>query len=411
METQKPDMRDGTIARLAISGDGMTAGGLRVPGALPGERVRGPVAGGVLAPVEILAAVPERVTPPCPHAGPCGGCVLQHGSDAFVAAWKRGIVERALAARGLTAERAPLVTVPPAARRRAVLTARRTKRTVILGFHGRRSDTLIDAPACRVLAPAIAAARPALMALVAVAAARGGGLRLTVTAGPAGLDVDLAEGKPLDAALRLRLAEAAEAWDLARISVGGEPVAQRRPPFHLLGRARVTPPPGAFLQPTAEGEAALVAEVRAALGDAARTADLFAGCGTFALPLAEAAEVHAVEGAAPMLAALDAGWRKATGLRRVTTEARDLFRRPLLPDELARFDAVVLDPPRAGAEAQARALAASRVPRVAMVSCNPVSFARDAAILVAGGYRLDRLAIVDQFRWSAHVELAGRFRR
>jgi 23S rRNA (uracil1939-C5)-methyltransferase len=176
-----------------------------------------------------------------------------------------------------------------------------------------------------------------------------------------------------------------------------------------MGRARVVPPPGAFLQATAEGEAALVRAVRETVGDAGRVADHFAGCGTFALPLAEGAEVHAVEGDAAMLAALDAGWRAAAGLRRVTTEARDLFRRPLLAGELKRFDAVVLDPPRAGAEAQARALAGSGVARVAMVSCNPVSFARDAAILVAGGYRLERVQVVDQFRWSGHVELAARF--
>jgi 23S rRNA (uracil1939-C5)-methyltransferase len=411
VETHRSETREARVERLTISGDGMAEGGLRVPGALPGERIRGVVEDGVLVPTDILEASRERVAPPCPHAGACGGCVLQHATDGFVAAWKRSVVERALAARGLAVALAPVVTVPPATRRRAVLAARRTKRTVLLGFHGRRSDTLVDTPHCLVLAPAITEARPALTSLVTVAAARGGGLRLTVTAGPAGLDVDLAGSKPLDADLRMRLASVAEASDLARLSLDGEPVARRRPPFHLLGRARVVPPPGAFLQPTAEGEAALVAEVRAAVGGAARIADLFAGCGTFALPLAEAAEVQAVEGAAPMLEALDAGWRGAQGLRRVTTEARDLFRRPLLPEELARHDAVVLDPPRAGAEAQARALAASAVPRIAMVSCNPVSFARDAAILAAGGYHLERVAIIDQFRWSAHVELVGHFRR
>ena len=185
----------------------------------------------------------------------------------------------------------------------------------------------------------------------------------------------------------------------------------RRPPWQGMGRARVAPPPGAFLQATAEGEAALVAAVRGLVGDAARVADLFAGCGTFALPLAERAEVLAVEGEAAMLAALDAGWRKAEGLKRIRVEARDLFRRPLQPAELDRFDAVTIDPPRAGAEAQVRELAASRVPRIAMVSCNPATFARDAEILVAGGYKLGEVRPVDQFRWSGHVELAAAFRR
>ena len=172
------------------------------------------------------------------------------------------------------------------------------------------------------------------------------------------------------------------------------------------------PPPGAFLQATDEGEAALLAEVRAAVGSARRVADLFAGVGTFTLPLAAGAEVHAVEGLAPPLAALDAAWRGAPGLRRVTTEVRDLARRPMLADELARFDAVVIDPPRAGAEAQAHALAASAVPVIAWVACDPVSFARDARILTQQGpYALDRVAVIDQFRWSPHVELAATFRR
>ena len=188
-------------------------------------------------------------------------------------------------------------------------------------------------------------------------------------------------------------------------------MALRRPPVQTFGRARVVPPPGAFLQATAEGAAALTAAVRDTVGAARRVADLFAGCGTFSLPLAETAEIHAVEGDPPMLAALDAGWRATPGLKAVTTEARDLFRRPLTPGELDRFDAVVIDPPRAGAQAQAQALAAARTPVIAAVSCNPVTFARDAAILVAGGYRLEDLQVIDQFRWSGHVEIAAAFRR
>ena len=236
-------------------------------------------------------------------------------------------------------------------------------------------------------------------------------LRLTVTSGPAGLDVDAAGGRALDAGLRSELAAAAEAGDLARLSWGGEPVALRRQPVQAMGRAQVVPPPGAFLQATAEGEAVLVAAVREASAGARRVADLFAGCGTFALPLAETAEVRAVEGDGAMLTALAAGWRQAAGLRRVTTEVRDLFRRPLLAPELAGLDAVVIDPPRAGAEAQSRVLAGSGVPRIAAVSCDPASFARDARLLVEGGYRLDWVQPVDQFRWSGHVELAAQFSR
>ena len=382
-----------------------------MPFTLPGERVSGVVAEGVLVSLEVLEAAPERVAPPCRHFGTCGGCALQHASDGFLAAWKREVVLRALAARGLAAELPPVAVSPPRSRRRAVFAGRRTKKATLVGFHGRRSDQIVDVTECHLVRPELMAARPALAALVRSGASRSGALRLTVTASGSGLDVGVEGGKPLDAALRGTLAGLAEEHDLARLAWDGEPVAVRRPPFQMMGRARVVPPPGAFLQATAEGEAALVAAVRETVGDAGWVADLFAGCGTFALPLAERAEVHAVEGDAAMLAALDAGWRGAAGLKRVTTEARDLFRRPLLAGELKRFEVVVLDPPRAGAEAQARALAGSGVARVAMVSCNPVSFARDAAILVDGGYRLERVQVVDQFRWSGHVELAARFDR
>ncbi len=399
------------MERLGLRGDGLAADGLRVPLALPGEVVRGPVADGVLAPVEILEAAPELVEPPCPHFGTCGGCALQHASDGFLAAWKREAVARALAAQGLAAEVGPVRVSPPRSRRRAVFAARRTRKGAAVGFHGRRSAEIVDVPGCLLVRPELIAARPALAEVARVGASRSGALRCTVTLSEGGLDVEVAGGKPLDAGLRRELVGVAGAAGFARLAWEGEPVATLRPPAQRIGRARVTPPPGAFLQATAEGEAALVAAVREGVGGARRVADLFAGCGAFALPLAEAAEVHAVEGDAAMLAALDAGWRGAEGLRRVTTEARDLFRRPLLPGELARFEAAALDPPRAGAEAQARALAASKVGVAAAVSCNPASFARDAAILVAAGFRLGAVEVIDQFRWSGHVELAARLAR
>lgn len=403
-------LREVTIARLGLQGDGL-AEDIRAPYTLPGERVRGPVSEGVLAPAEILAASPDRVTPACVHFGTCGGCALQHASNGFLADWKRAVVLRALAAHGLAVDAGPTLTSPPRSRRRAVFSGRRTRKTTVVGFHARRSDAVIGLTECHLVRPELLAARPALEAITRIGASRAHGLRLTATLSDAGLDIDAGGGKPLDAGLRRDLAALAAAQDLARLSWDGDPVAQRRPPAQPFGRARVVPPPGAFLQAIAEGAAALTDAVRGAIGDARRVADLFAGCGTFTLPLAETAEVQAVEGDAAMLAALDAGWRAAPGLRRVSTEARDLFRRPLSPAELDRFDAVVIDPPRAGAEAQARALAAARVPVIAVVSCNPVSFARDAAILVAGGYRLTDLQAVDQFRWSGHVEISAAFRR
>ncbi|MFT3975404.1 MAG: class I SAM-dependent RNA methyltransferase [Amaricoccus sp.] len=392
------------IERLGREGDGI-AGADRVPFALPGEAWR------IGAVPELLEPVPERVAPPCPHFGSCGGCALQHAAPGWLAGWKAGTVVRALAAQRIEAEVRPTLTSPVASRRRAVFAGRRTRKAALVGFHGRRSDTVVAVPDCRVVRPEIVAGLPALQALAGLAASRSSTVRLAVTSGPVGLDVAVEGGRPLDAPLAAEVAGVAEEFDLARVAWEGEPVAARRAPWLAMGRARVVPPPGAFLQATAEGEAALVAAVRGIVGDAGRVLDLFAGCGTFSLPLAEGASVVAVEGEAAMLAALGLGAKAAAGLRPVRTLARDLFRRPLLAAELAAAEAVVIDPPRAGAEAQARELAASGVARVAAVSCNPASFARDARILIDGGYRLEWVQPVDQFLWSGHVELVAAFGR
>jgi 23S rRNA (uracil1939-C5)-methyltransferase len=317
-------------------------------------------------------------------------------------------VRGALAGQGLEAPFRPGHVSPPRSRRRATLAGRKTKGGVLLGFHARASDVLVAVPQCQLLHPDLIAAFPALEALVLAGGSRKAELALSVTRTLGGPDVAVTGGKPLDAALMLDLARVAEAQGLARLTWDGEVVALRSAPMQRFGRAMVAPPPGAFLQATAEGEAALLAAVTEATAGARRIADLFAGTGTFTLPLAEHAEVHAVEAEAAMLAALDRGWRQAEGLKRVSTETRDLFRRPIEPDELRGFDAVVIDPPRAGAEAQMAALARARVPVIAAVSCNPVTFARDARALVQAGYRIDWLRVVDQFRWSSHVELAAR---
>ena len=401
-----------TVERLGRRGDGV-AEGVFITRAMPGEVVEGDVEGSRMARPRILEPSPDRVSAPCRHYRACGGCALQHAADRFVAGWKEQVVATALAAQGLRAPFRPMHTSPPASRRRATLAGRRLKAGALVGFHARGSDMLTAIPGCLLLSPPLMAALPALEALVALGASRKGEMALTATALEQGVDVAASGGKPLDAALRTELARVASTHALARLTWDGEIVFQPQPPTLRIGRAHVSPPPGAFLQATAEGEAALIDAVTHALSGARRVADLFAGCGTFALPLAERFEVHAVEGAAPMLSALDAGWRGATGLKRVTTEARDLFRRPLLADELARFDALVIDPPRAGAEAQmqeiAVAAAARTAPRtIAAVSCDPVTFARDAKILTTAGYRLDWVQVVDQFRWSAHVELAAR---
>ena len=404
-----------TVERLGHLGDGIARGPdgtpVFVPMALPGEVVEGEVADGRMEGAKIVTPSPDRVRPPCPHYRACGGCALMHASDAFVARWKEDVVRTALAAQGIAAPFRSVVTSPPCSRRRATLAGRRTKSGAIVGFHGRASGTIIEVPGCELLHPGLMAALPALAEITALGASRKGELALALTRGDSGLDVAVSGGKPLDQSLFSALAAVAERADSARLTWEGEVVAARRPVAQHFGTARVVPPPGAFLQPTADGEAALLSAVRDAVGPARRVADLFAGAGTFALPLADLREVHAVEGDAAMLSALDAGWRQTPGLHRVTTEARDLFRRPLLPDELTAFGAVVIDPPRAGAEAQMREIAASRVAVVAAVSCNPVTFARDARLLLAAGFVLDWVQVVDQFHWSTHVELVARLSR
>lgn len=401
-----------TVERLGRKGDGVAVAGDRRALAaltLPGEQIEGEATDGRIASPRIVLPSAQRVRPTCPHYRACGGCSLMHGSEDFVKGWKVGVVTEALRAQGLSASVAGVHVSPPRSRRRAVLSGRRTKKGALLGFHARASDVIVDIADCHVLRPAIQAALPLLRQLVVAGASRSAELSLTVTDTPAGLDVNVTGGKPADPALFQALAALADQGDLARLSWDGQSIT-RRPPALPMGRARVVPPPGSFLQATAEGEAALLAAVRNILRDAGRVLDLFAGCGTFSLPLADTADVHAVEGLAAPLQALDHAARNTQGLHRITTEIRDLARRPLLPDELA-YNAIVIDPPRAGAEAQAREIARSEVPTLAWVSCDPVTFARDARILAEGGYVIDRLFVVDQFRWSPHVETVAEFHR
>ncbi len=404
-----------TIERLGHHGDGIAKGPdgpIYVSQALPGEVVEGTLNGDHLTDARILTPSPDRKKPPCSHARTCGGCLLQHASDPFVENWKQGIVRGALSAQGLDAPFRPTLTSPPRSRRRATLAARKTKGGALLGFHARGSDLIIPIPNCQLLHPDLIATFPVLEAITRLGGSRTVELALMVTRSLAGPDIAVTGGKPLESGLQLELARLAEQHGLSRLTWNGETVALRAAPMQRFGKALVAPPPGAFLQATEQGEAALLTAVTDAIGpNARRIADLFAGCGTFALPLAEQAEVHAVEGDVAMTAALEKGWRNTEGLKKIVTETRDLFRRPLEPDEFKGVDAVVIDPPRAGAEAQFATLSRSKVPVIAAVSCNPATFARDARILVQAGWTLDWVQVVDQFRWSSHVELAARFSR
>jgi 23S rRNA (uracil1939-C5)-methyltransferase len=405
------------IVALGAGGDGIaetTEGPVYVPYTLPGERVRarpGPARGsGRAAEVtELLDAAPERVVPPCRHFGICGGCALQHFAAATYLEWKRGLVLTALARRGLTAIAVrPCVATPPGSRRRVRLRALVRGGGASLGLNRRRRHEIVPLSECPLLRPALTALLRPLAGLLPkiVRERRPVDVQLTATNG--GVDLWIASDAARDLAADEALAAFAAAHDLARVCWGTEPetVLRRRPAALRFGPAQVEPPPSTFLQPSAEGEAAILRLAGEALDGAAPVADLFAGAGTLSLPLGAAL---AVDADAPALAALDVGARAVD--RPLETLHRDLFRRPLLAVELADYAAVVLDPPRAGARAQAEALAASSVPTVVMVSCNPASFARDARILVDGGFRLDWIAPIDQFLWSPEVELVARFSR
>lgn len=398
------------ITRLGLKGNGITDDDRFIPFSLPDETFSGSFENGAFV-GERLTGSSARVTAPCPHFGTCGGCALQHASNEFLATWKTETITRALQAQGMEAPFRPIATSPPNSRRRATFSARRTKKTTQIGFHKRSSAEVFPIEQCHLLKPEIMAALPACHALAGLGASRKGEIKISVTHSANGPDINVIDAKPLDGPLRARLATLANELTLARLCWNDEQIADRTRPVQPMGKANVLPPSGAFLQATPEGESTLVAAMQEAVTGAKRIADLFAGCGTFTLPLAEQAEVHAVEGEADMLKALDAGWRFAQGLKTVSTEARDLFSRPLVPLELKQYDAVVIDPPRAGAAAQMAEIAASNIRLVGAVSCNPVSFARDAKTLTDAGFTLDWLLPVDQFRWSGHVELAAKFSR
>ncbi len=403
-----------TIKRLGHQGDGIAdgpEGDIYVPFTLPGETVEGDIVGDHMDNVRVITPSPDRVKAPCSHFKSCGGCSLQHAADGFLAVWKTDIIKSALTAKGLKAPFRPIVTSPANARRRATLAGRRTKKGAMVGFHAKASDALVPVPSCTLLHPDILRAFPIFEELTRLGGSRKGTVSIAVTYSATGLDVAMGDVKTADGPLLVELGGLCEKHHLARLSWNGDVIATRTAPVQRFATTSVTPPPGAFLQATEAGQSALTEAVCSIIGDAKQVVDLFAGCGTFSLPLAGTAAVHAVESDDAYLAALDAGWRNSNGLREVTTEARDLFRRPLLVAELNKFDAVVIDPPRAGAKAQTEVLAQSKVARIAFVSCNYVTFARDAAVLVAAGFRIDWVQPVDQFRWSAHVELVAAFSR
>ncbi len=403
-----------TITALGAGGDGIAGSAeerVFVPFTLPGERVDIDRHGNRGRPTRILTASADRVTPPCPHFGTCGGCTLQHMAlDAYLA-WKREIVARSFALRGIETTIDPAMPTAPGSRRRAVFSVINTAAGTVLGFNRRASHEVVPIAVCPVLAPEIVARLPVLRSMVAIAVKPRRRARLAVTLADSGLDIALDGGGRLDRGQRARLGTFAAETTIARLTVDGDTVFVNRRPEIAAGGAALLPAPGGFVQATASAEAALAAAVATHVGDAAPVADLFAGIGTFTLRLARRAHVTAVENDDALLDALRTAVRHSSGLKPVTAQRRDLFVNPLAPAELDRFGAIVFDPPAAGARAQAEAIAASSVPRVVAVSCNPATLARDARILVDGGYRLLRVLPVDQFLWSAEIEVVAAFAR
>lgn len=420
MNTPQPARFEATellIETVGAQGDGIAAGPIYVPLTLPDERILAAGHHGERARLhQVLTASRDRVAPPCPHFGACGGCALQHWAHAPYLRWKVEQIRAALARERMDAPMRTPFAAPPGSRRRLALHARRSGQGAAIGYKARRTWSLVEIAVCPIADARLVAALPALRTFAAAFLQHPRSAPvLHATWTDSGLDVDVtgveAKSGGLSGDARVAAAQAAEAGGFARATLGGEILYQARRPLVRFGRAEVVLPSGGFLQAVAAAEEAMVAFTIEAVAGATRVADLFCGSGAFTLRLAERAQVLAIDGAEAAVSALKVAAGSTAGLRAIRTEVRDLVRRPLLGPEMKPIDAAVFDPPRAGAIDQARELARSKVERVVGVSCNPSTFARDARILVDGGFRLTAVLPVDQFLWSPHIELVGAFER
>ncbi|ESR24746.1 class I SAM-dependent RNA methyltransferase [Lutibaculum baratangense] len=407
-----PEILD--IDRLGHRGDGIAAtaeGELFVPFTLPGEQVEIDRGGERPELLRVVRPAAERIAPVCRHFGTCGGCQLQHLAQEPYLAFKRGLVIHALRQRGLEAEVDPVIAVPHASRRRVVFSARRVKGGAVLGYSERMSHTLVDVEECPILVPDLEAMIAPMRGWLPPLVSPKGDTRITVLDTQTGLDVAVEQGVTPSPRQISELAAGAAALRLARLSLDGETLILRDEPVISFDGIRVTPPPGAFLQASAASEAAMAQLVLDGVGKAKKVADLYCGIGTFALRLGRKARVTAVEASQAALDALEKAARAGQGTKPLATLRRDLDRLPLTAPELKGFDAVVFDPPRAGAKAQAEELARSSVRRVVAVSCNPATLARDLKILSEGGFQIRFVRPVDQFVFSSHIECVAALER
>ncbi|HEY4163168.1 MAG TPA: TRAM domain-containing protein [Dongiaceae bacterium] len=425
MNDRKPPRISGPleITELGAQGDGIAeVAGERVyvPFALPGEKVEVEITerrgeGWSAQLIDTVTVSPLRIAAPCPHFGVCGGCMLQHLDRAAYRDWKRGLVVKAMQQRGIEIPAdTRFVETPPNTRRRASFAAKRAGGALLFGFHAPESQEIVPIATCHVLTPSLTAQLPLLRSLADLALGTGQTATVTATETETGLDVLIESPQPLER--RRALTDAASKAPIARLSWQQgrgepEPLAQHAVPKVNFAGISVDLPAGAFLQPSGAGEAALAEAVTGFAAGAKSIADLYAGCGTFTFPLAKVGKVAAFETSKPAVAAVMAATNHSGLSGRVTAQSRNLDSSPVSPEELRPFDCVVFDPPRAGAKSQSEILVRARLKRAVAVSCNPASFARDARILIDGGFRLKDMVIVDQFVWSAHVEIVAAFRR
>jgi 23S rRNA (uracil1939-C5)-methyltransferase len=411
------------IEKIGFQGDGITKDGLFIPLSLPGETLTALKGKDNHARiVDILSPSLERVSPLCRHFSQCGGCSLQHWDMGAYSRWKRDILISQLLRAGFDTEVAAILTTAPHSRRRVGLHAKQIKGTkghpkAELGFKIRRSWEQVKIEECPVAHPDIIKALPQLTELAACLFEHPKSAPiLNVTLSQTGLDIDIrgverSKSGGLSADARMQVAMIAQGADFARVTLSEDILYQSRLPSVRFGRAQIDLPPAAFLQASLESEGHMVALVKQGLEGAKRVADLFCGAGTFTFPMSETAVVYAADGASSAIASLKSAVGRTPGLKTITAEARDLFRRPVIADEMAQFEAIVFDPPRAGAEAQVMEIVRSKVGRVMAVSCNPQTFVRDAKILTEGGFKLEQVTPIDQFLWSGHIELVAKFSR
>ncbi len=408
-------IHDLMIERLGGHGDGIAQladGPVYVPYVLSGETVRAEVSGDRARLLEVLQASPDRVAPICPHFTACGGCASQHMARAAEQAAKIEHVRLAFGQQRITAPLQPMIAAELSSRRRAVFAARRTKNSAVFGFHAARAHDIVDIEVCPILSPEIAGRLAAIKTLITPLLSRSGEARITVTLADNGIDIAIEGAKPeLTAELRQTLADHARGARVIRVSIDADPVYSSLQPLIRFGRIDVAIPPGVFLQAVPSAERAIAALLRTAVGKAKAVADLFCGVGTFTFPLAEGAQMLAVDTDKAAIAALTDAHRRGQGVKPIITKVRDLLREPMSAKELEPYEAVVFDPPRSGADAQAHMIAKSKAKTVVAISCAPATLARDVKTLIAGGFTLESVTPIDQFVFTPHVEALAVLRR